>query len=105
MVSRPAVAPNTSRADLFFRAVQQYGTPLYVYDVDVLYERVKKLRASLPNSVQILFSLKANPSLGICSILASLGLGADVASEGELLIARVLRIFRLLVSLSEDLPV
>ena len=42
--------------------------------------RVAKLQASLPAAVEILYSLKANASLGICDVLADCGIGADVAS-------------------------
>jgi diaminopimelate decarboxylase len=37
--------------------------------------------------VEILYSLKANPSLGVCQLIAGRGLGADVVSAGELVTA------------------
>jgi diaminopimelate decarboxylase len=37
--------------------------------------------------MELLYSLKANASLGLCGVLADAGLGADVASAGELLTA------------------
>jgi diaminopimelate decarboxylase len=46
-----------------------------------------KLRAHLPAAVGVLYSLKANASLGLCGVLADGGLGADVASAGELVTA------------------
>jgi diaminopimelate decarboxylase len=64
---------------------ERYGTPLYAYDVDVLRRQVEKLRQHIPCS--LLYSLKANPSLGLCQLLARWGLGSDVASSGELEIA------------------
>jgi len=63
----------------------RYGTPLYAYDIGVLRRQVEKLRRYIPCSV--LYSLKANPSLGLSQLLATWGLGADVASSGELEIA------------------
>ena len=37
--------------------------------------------------MDVVYSLKANASLGLCSFLAGCGLGADVASAGELVTA------------------
>src|SRR5262245_55234511 len=67
--------------------VRRYGTPTYAYDIDRVRAQVARLRDALPPSVEILYSLKANASLGLCGVLAGEGLGADVASAGELLIA------------------
>src|SRR5712691_5294337 len=64
--------------------VRRYGTPTYAFDVRRLREQVAKLRSHLPPAVEILYSLKANASLGICDVLAGCGIGADVASAGEL---------------------
>lgn len=61
--------------------VRQYGTPTYAYDLSEIRSRVEKLKSTFPSTVDILYSLKANPSLGICRVMASAGLGADVASS------------------------
>jgi len=61
-----------------------YGTPLYVYDLDVVAQRVDALRAALPERFDLAFAVKANPSLAVLAHLAGLGVGADVASGGEL---------------------
>ncbi|MFG1846448.1 type III PLP-dependent enzyme [Micromonospora carbonacea] len=66
---------------------REFGTPLYVYDADVLRERYRQLREVLHPEVGILFSLKANPNVSICAVLRSLGAGAEVSSLAELLIA------------------
>jgi diaminopimelate decarboxylase len=68
--------------------VRRFGTPSYAYDVGRIRAQAAKLRSHLPAAVEILYSLKANASLGLCGVLAGCGLGADVASAGELLIAR-----------------
>jgi diaminopimelate decarboxylase len=62
----------------------RFGSPLFVYDGGVLRERAALLREMLPSEVDIAFATKANPSPGVLRILASTGLGADVASGGEL---------------------
>jgi diaminopimelate decarboxylase len=64
--------------------VRRYGTPTYAYDVASIQAQVAKLRSHLPPAVDVFYSLKANASLGLCGFLAGAGLGADVASAGEL---------------------
>jgi diaminopimelate decarboxylase len=66
---------------------RRHGTPTYAYDVSRLRTQAARLRDNLPAAVEILYSLKANASLGVSSVLASCGLGADVASAGELVTA------------------
>lgn len=67
----------------------QFGTPLYVYDAHVLAERTATVRTALGPRVQLLYSLKANPSLALTARLRELGLGAEIASLGELKVAMV----------------
>ena len=62
----------------------RFGTPFYAYDLDVVDRQVGALRAVLPPAFDLAYAVKANPSLGIVAHLAGLGLGADVASLGEL---------------------
>src|SRR5262245_45387924 len=69
------------------QVVRRYGTPTYAYDIGRIREQVARLRAHLPSALELLYSLKANASLGLCGVLADSGLGADVASAGELVIA------------------
>ena len=64
-----------------------FGTPFYVYDLDVMTRQADALRAVLPPTVEIAYAVKANPSLAVVAHLGGLGLGADVASGGELELA------------------
>jgi diaminopimelate decarboxylase len=64
--------------------VRRHGTPTYAYDLDSIRAQAAKLRTHLPAAVDVFYSLKANASLGLCGLLAGCGLGADVASAGEL---------------------
>ena len=48
--------------------------------------QIARVKAVLP-MVEVLYSLKANASLGLCGFIAAEGLGADVASAGELVTA------------------
>ena len=67
---------------------ERFGTPLYVYDLDVMERQVSTLRAALPSRVDLAYAVKANPALAVVEFLGRLGLGADVASGGELATAR-----------------
>ncbi len=62
----------------------RFGTPFYAYDLDVVTRQVEALRGALPPDFDLAYAVKANPNLAIVRHLASLGLGADVASGGEL---------------------
>jgi diaminopimelate decarboxylase len=66
-----------------------HGSPLYVYDLDVVRRRVGLLHAALPGRAEVAFAVKANPARLVLGTLAAAGVGADVASGGEL--AAVLR--------------
>src|SRR5207302_10068535 len=82
-----SVAPVEAPVPILLAAVRRYGTPLYAYDLGRIRAQIAKLKANLPATVQVLYSLKANASLGLCGVLAEAGLGADVASAGELVTA------------------
>ena len=60
------------------------GTPYYAYDLGVVTRQVERLRAALPPAFDLAYAVKANPNLAVVRHLAGLGLGADVASGGEL---------------------
>jgi len=66
----------------------RFGTPYYVYDLDVVSRQVAELRAALGTAVELACAVKANPALAVVAHLASLGLGGDVSSGGELEVAR-----------------
>lgn len=67
---------------------ESHGTPLFVYDLDVIAERVAGLRAALPPSFELAYAAKANPAPGVLGEMCRLGLGLDIASGGELLAAQ-----------------
>src|SRR5215207_4505236 len=66
---------------------RRYGTPFYLYHGEMISERVSRVRDALGTEVS--YSVKANPSLGVCQLIARERLaGAEVASSGELAVAR-----------------
>ena len=66
----------------------RFGTPVYLYDLGVIERQVAALRAALPSRFELAYAVKANPSLAVVAHLGGLGLGADVASGGELEMVR-----------------
>jgi len=62
---------------------EQYGTPLFVYDGNILSRALSSLRAALPADFEIFYSIKANPNPAILRYLIKHGCGFEVASGGE----------------------
>lgn len=65
---------------------ESYGTPFYLYHADMISDRVRRVREAL--GTEVAYSLKANPNLAVCSLIAQAGAGGEVASSGELIVAR-----------------
>ena len=68
---------------------ERFGTPLYVYDAATL--RARAAAYSEPLAAvggRAMFALKANGTPGVLRVLHEAGLGADVASAGEIALAR-----------------
>ncbi|WP_109807232.1 pyridoxal-dependent decarboxylase, exosortase A system-associated [Sphingosinithalassobacter portus] len=59
-------------------------TPLFVYDVGSIGDRLARLRAALPDIVDIHYAVKANPWEPLLAQVAPLVGGLDVASAGEM---------------------
>jgi diaminopimelate decarboxylase len=67
------------------KLAEAYGTPLYVYSKATLLHHLGQLqKAFAPVSPLICYSLKTNPNLSICKLMAEHGAGFDVTSGGEL---------------------
>jgi diaminopimelate decarboxylase len=63
----------------------KHGTPLYVYSQETLARKFQDLTAALhPLPHQICYAVKANSNLAVLRVLAGLGSGFDIVSEGEL---------------------
>ena len=61
---------------------EQHPTPFFLYDLEVLRARVRRVRAAM--RARVLFGVKANPHPALLSALRGLVDGLDVASQGEL---------------------
>ncbi len=67
---------------------KKYGTPSYCYSYDRLKKNIINFKKSFkPFSPLICFAIKSNTNLNLIREIKKLGLGADVVSMGELMIA------------------
>ncbi len=68
--------------------VEQFGSPLYILDEETLRTACRQYRESFQRyykgESQVLYASKAWSCLAVCALVASEGLGIDVASGGEL---------------------
>lgn len=68
------------------KAVSSYGTPLYLYDTDILRDEMARFRAAVGPDIEINYSMKANSF--ILETMAELADHIEVCSMGEFLICR-----------------
>jgi diaminopimelate decarboxylase len=73
------------RADVL---AERFGTPLVVYCAQTVRERASALRAAVGPGGRVAFGTKAFPNVALLRLLREEGIGADVASSGELAFAR-----------------
>ena len=62
-----------------------YGTPLFIYSQRTLLHHLNQLKRAFADAKPLIcYSLKTNPNLSICRLMAENGAGFDVTSGGEL---------------------
>jgi diaminopimelate decarboxylase len=67
---------------------REYGTPLYVYEEDVLRARCRELKSLLKRrNFAVNYSMKANSNVALLEIVRSEGLRVDTMSPGEIFLA------------------
>jgi diaminopimelate decarboxylase len=66
----------------------RYGTPLFVYDRDIVEQKYLALRRALPRVFEINYSVKANPNPALLRYFLQKGCGLEIASAGEFCLAR-----------------
>ena len=62
-------------------------TPLFAYDVGIVAARTARLRAAMPEGLDLHYAIKANPFAPLIAAMAPLVDGLDIASDGELALA------------------
>jgi diaminopimelate decarboxylase len=70
--------------------VNQYPTPVYIYDEQGIRETCRQLNAAFAwsPSFRNYFAVKATPNPGIMQVVKSEGLGADCSSKAELMLSQ-----------------
>lgn len=63
---------------------REFGTPLYVFDEDVIRERCRQFREALGDAGRVVYAGKAFLTVAMARIIDEEGLGLDVVSGGEL---------------------
>lgn len=64
--------------------VDNYSSPIYVYDLDEVDTAVTSLRRALPQPSTLYYSLKANPHPLVARAARRAGCHAEISSQGEL---------------------
>ena len=64
---------------------QQFGTPLYIYSRATLERHWHAFDSALQGHPHLIcFAVKSNPNIALLNLLAKLGSGFDIVSQGEL---------------------
>lgn len=66
-----------------------HATPFYLYDADLVAQRIRAVRDVLQGRVHVYYAVKANPNLGLLRALRGEADGLDISSAGELAQARL----------------
>jgi diaminopimelate decarboxylase len=64
--------------------IETYGSPLFVYDANVVQKTITSVKDILPSNFDLYYSIKANPNASLLNLMLENGLGLEVASGGEL---------------------
>lgn len=70
------------------KLIKTYGTPIYIYNQEIIEKQWRSLRQFLPNDISVYYSVKANPNQDIINIFRQLGTSFEAASKGEIDIIR-----------------
>ncbi len=77
---------NTASRAQLLKVAKKYGTPVYVYDANLITEQCAKLRRNF-SDMQIHYAMKANSNPEILKIIRKAGCGVEAVSLGELRLA------------------
>ena len=78
------------KKEMLFNAAKKYGTPLYVFDLDILKEQTDRIRAGFGPGISLCYAMKANPFL--TGYMAQWADRIEVCSMGEFRICRRLQV-------------
>ncbi len=88
MSTAPHGKPRLFDDALLRECAARFGTPLYVYDAEVLQRRARELREARASDGRgfdvVRYAQKANPNLSLLQLVRGAGLEVDAVSAGEL---------------------
>ena len=71
-----------------YKIIKKFGSPIYCYSLNKLKLNIEEFKKSFRSfNPLICFSIKSNSNLFILKQIKRFGLGSDVVSQGELMIA------------------
>lgn len=70
--------------DALVALAQTHGTPFYLYDADLVRQRIALVRNAFNGLADVYFAVKANPNLALLKALVGAADGLDISSVGEL---------------------
>ena len=62
----------------------EHGTPFYLFDADVVTQRIERVRRAMQGQAQIYYAVKANPNRVLLEAVRAAADGLDISSDGEL---------------------
>ncbi|MGN7401958.1 diaminopimelate decarboxylase [Cytobacillus praedii] len=68
--------------------IEKYGSPLYLYNSETILNQIKKIKNNLHASLDLFYSLKANPNPTIASFMYSKDVNLEISSGYELDVAK-----------------
>ena len=80
----PQATLSSTECERLREAADSHGTPYFLYDADMVAERVAAIRDSFGDLVSVYFAVKANPNLALLRALGDVVDGLDISSDGEL---------------------
>lgn len=66
------------------KVIDRFDSSFYFYDLDFLENHLKSMNQHKDESIDLWYACKANPLSAIIKVIRNLGIGVDVASQGEL---------------------
>ena len=73
-----------------FELIKKYGSPLYVYDENILRKSCRDMHDLLPNkNLRVNYSAKANSNLEILKIVRDEDIDVDAMSPGEIYVQKL----------------
>ncbi|NLF24705.1 MAG: diaminopimelate decarboxylase [Deltaproteobacteria bacterium] len=74
--------------EFLLQCAKRYGTPIYVYNGDLILQRYRELFEFIPwPKLRVLYAMKANYNPAILTLLGEQGAGIDAVSPAEIVLA------------------